>query len=29
MIEINYYDFDNILKKYVNIIEEEKEKEGS
>jgi hypothetical protein len=27
MIEINYYDFDNVLKKYVQMIEDEKENE--
>jgi hypothetical protein len=27
MIEINYYEFDDCLKKYVALIEEEKEKE--
>ena len=27
MIEINYYDFDDCLKKYVSLIEEEKERE--
>ena len=26
MIEINYYDFDNVLRKYVEMIEEENEK---
>ena len=27
MIEINYYDFNDCLKKYVSMIEEEKERE--
>ena len=29
MIEINYYDFDNMLQKYNKIIEDEKEKEST
>ena len=28
-IEINYYDFDNCLQHYVQMIEEEKEKENT
>ena len=29
MIEINYYDFDYVLNKYIQMVEEEKEKENS
>ena len=29
MIEINYYDFDYVLNKYIKMIEEEKEKENA
>ena len=27
MIEINYYDFDYVLNKYIKMVEDEKEKE--
>ena len=29
MIEINYYDFDYVLNKYIQMVEEEKEKENA